>query len=206
MAAARSCSALPAQYINPVLPQGYYRDLQTESLGLIICQHVWKCVPSVVAEQILSQSWLVNVSGAPPCLPGYLTPDRDRDSCISLCHALGGAVGTSGHLQHQDPGLKYQNNCGKRGILITKAEIFEVTNVSVLYSSSLPWPNVVVWRWYMIMVRVDPRLGGTSDSPSYAILAQPWQFCIDNFVMWWQIFIISAISSKLAFPSWFCIW
>ena len=150
MAAARSCSALPAQYINPVLPQGYYRDLQTESLGLIICQHVWKCVPSVVAEQILSQSWLVNVSGAPSCLPGYLTPDRDRDSCISLCHALGGAVGTSGHLQHQDPGLKYQNNCGKRGILITKAEIFEVTNVSVLYSSSLPWPSLVVWRWYMI--------------------------------------------------------
>ena len=42
------------------------------------------------------------------------------------------------------PGLKYQDNCGKRGILITKAEIFEVTNVSVLYSSSLPWPNVVV--------------------------------------------------------------
>ena len=154
MAAARSCSALPAQYINPVLPQGYYRDLQTESwlLSFVdLCENVFLLSLLNIYHNLglLKPSSVqggVNVSGAPLCVPCYLTPDRDRDSCISLCHALGGAVGTSGHLQHQDPGLKYQNNCGKRGILITKAEIFEVTNVSVLYSSRLPWSSLVVRR------------------------------------------------------------
>ena len=141
MAAARSCSALPAQYINPVLPQGYYRDLQTESwlLSFVdMCENVFLLSLLNIYHNLglLKPSSVqggVNVSGAPPCLPGYLTPDRDRDSCISLCHALGGAAWALGRLVTNICNTRTQasstRNIVGRGKLITKAEISEVTNV-----------------------------------------------------------------------------
>ena len=34
--------------------------------------------------------------------------------CVTHWAGQWAVVGTCGHLQHQDPGLKYQEHCGKR--------------------------------------------------------------------------------------------